>query len=227
MCSLRGIYLSDTKSNQEEADAPESCLFSVSYQYFLSSIPYLGNLSGTRIVVLWKKYIVLEKEIMTFWYWKYQYALLFCPFPTGRTGSPLWSATMALPNISLFLVETGQWKRIADLDGFCIKRNNHGNNWKIICWEAELATLPCHFEMCAEVFSSICRGNLIKSVLFSFSFVLGQLTISISTVSAGWISFLLPLCIWKPIWHHRNICTGHENNSEKICQTDQRGEISS
>lgn len=76
-----------------------------------------------------------------------------------------------LPNIILFLVELGQWKGIVDLDGFCIKRNNHGNNWKIICYEAELATLPCHFEMCAEVFSSICRGTSSKVSYFpSLSF---------------------------------------------------------
>lgn len=44
--------------------------------------------------------------------------------------------------------------------------------------------------MCANLCSSICGVNLIKSILLSFSFVLCQLTIGISTVSAGWISLL-------------------------------------
>lgn len=103
---------------------------------------------------------------------------------------------MALPYISVFLEEIGQWNGLQGLDIFSSKKNNHANKWKIICWKRELATPPCHFEMCAKFFPSTCRVKLIKSILLSFSFVLCQLTIDISTVSAGWISPLPFYCLY-------------------------------
>lgn len=48
--------------------------------------------------------------------------------------------------------------------------------------------MACHFEMCTKVFYSICRVNLVRKILFPFSFILWQLIIGISIVSAGWVS---------------------------------------
>ena len=136
---------------------------------------------------------------------------------------PLWRCRI----LANFYWKWGNEYGLHGLDVFFIKINNHDNKRRIICWKAELATLPCHFEMCAKVFSSICRR--ISSKVSIFLLFLSVPADHWHQYRVCWVdlttTFLLPLCIWKSVWHRGNACTGQEHNSEKIGQTDQRGEI--